>query len=149
MKEVTIITDGACTGNPGPGGWAAVLRYGAHERVLTGGATLTTNNRMEVQAAVEGLHALKQPCRVTLITDSQYLSNAVEKGWLQNWVDHGWLTSNKKPVKNVDLWQELLLLLERHNVRFTWVRGHNNHPDNERCDALARAEAKKWSQAKS
>jgi ribonuclease HI len=146
MKDVTIITDGTCTGNPGPGGWAAILRYGAHERVLTGGTELTTNNRMEVQAAVEGLKALKQPCRVTLITDSQYLSNAVEKGWLQSWVERGWLTSSKKPVKNIDLWQELLLLLAHHEVRFTWVRGHNNHPDNERCDALAKAEAKKWSQ---
>ena len=144
MKEVTIITDGACSGNPGPGGWAAILRHGGHERILVGGEALTTNNRMEVRAALEGLKALKQPCAVTLITDSQYLSNAVEKGWLKNWVANGWRASNKKPVKNVDLWQELLPLLEHHRVRFTWVRGHEGHPDNERCDTLARAEAEKW-----
>lgn len=147
MKKITLITDGACSGNPGPGGWAAILRYGAHERILTGGAAMTTNNRMEVQAALEGLKALKEPCAVTLITDSQYLSNAVEKGWLENWMSNGWRTANKKPVKNVDLWQELMALLERHTVRFEWVRGHNNHPDNERCDTLARAEAEKWSRA--
>ena len=145
MKKITLITDGACTGNPGPGGWAAILRYGAHERILVGGVAMTTNNRMEVQAALEGLKALKEPCAVTLITDSQYLSNAVEKGWLENWTANGWRTANKKPVKNVDLWQELMVLLERHDVRFEWVRGHNNHPDNERCDVLARAEAEKWS----
>ena len=147
MKKITLITDGACSGNPGPGGWAAILRYGAHERILTGGAAMTTNNRMEVQAALEGLKALKEPCAVTLITDSQYLSNAVEKGWLENWMSNGWRTANKKPVKNVDLWQELMALLERHEVRFEWVRGHNNHPENERCDALARAEAEKWALA--
>ena len=147
MKKITLITDGACTGNPGPGGWAAILRYGAHERILTGGAAMTTNNRMEVQAALEGLKALKEPCAVTLITDSQYLSNAVEKGWLENLAGNGWRTAGKKPVKNVDLWQELMVLLERHAVRFEWVRGHNNHPDNERCDTLARAEAEKWSRA--
>ena len=145
MKKITLITDGACTGNPGPGGWAAILRYGAHERILAGGTAMTTNNRMEVQAALEGLKALKEPCAVTLITDSQYLSNAVEKGWLENWISNGWRTAGKKPVKNVDLWQELIILLEQHDVRFEWVRGHNNHPDNERCDALARAEAEKWS----
>lgn len=144
MKEISIFTDGACSGNPGPGGWAAILRYGAHERVLTGGAAMTTNNRMEVQAALEGLKALKEPCRVTLVTDSQYLSNAVEKGWLQSWAANNWRTSNKKPAKNVDLWQELMPLLERHVVRFEWVRGHSNHPENERCDALARTEVEKW-----
>ena len=144
MKNVTIITDGACSGNPGPGGWAAILRHGAHERILTGGQANTTNNRMEVQAALSALKALTQPCRVTLITDSQYLSNAVSKGWLENWVANGWRAANKKPVKNIDLWQELIPLLKRHHVSFTWVRGHNNHPDNERCDALARAEAEKW-----
>ncbi len=147
MKEVTIATDGACLGNPGPGGWAAILRYNGHERVLSGGAAMTTNNRMEVQAALEGLAALKAPCRVTVITDSRYLSDAVGKGWLRAWVERGWRGADKKPVKNVDLWQAMLPLLERHEVRFEWVRGHNNHPENERCDALARAEAEKWSAA--
>ncbi len=144
MKKIHIFTDGACLGNPGPGGWAAILRYNGHERVLTGGASMTTNNRMEVQAALEGLAALKEPCTVTLTTDSQYLSNAVEKGWLRNWVAQDWRGSNKKPVKNVDLWQALLPLLEKHKVNFEWVRGHNNHPENERCDVLASAEAEKW-----
>ena len=144
MKEVNIATDGACLGNPGPGGWAAILRYGGHERVLTGGAAMTTNNRMEVQAALEGLAALKEPCRVTIITDSRYLSDAISKGWLQGWSERGWRGSDKKPVKNIDLWQAMLPLLGRHEVRFEWVRGHNNHPENERCDALARAEAEKW-----
>lgn len=147
MKEVMIATDGACLGNPGPGGWAAILRYGGHERVLTGGAAMTTNNRMEVQAALEGLAALKEPCRVTLLTDSRYLSDAISKGWLRSWVERGWRGSDKKPVKNIDLWQTMLPLLERHQVRFEWVRGHNNHPENERCDALARAEAEKWALA--
>lgn len=144
MKEVYIATDGACIGNPGPGGWAAILRYGGHERVLSGGEAMTTNNRMEVRAALEALAALKTPCRVALVTDSQYLSNAVNKGWLKGWVERDWRGADKKPVKNVDLWQELLPLLARHEVRFEWVRGHNAHPENERCDVLARAEAEKW-----
>lgn len=138
MKDVYIATDGACLGNPGPGGWAAILRYGGHERVLVGGEAMTTNNRMEVRAA------LNEPCRVRLVTDSQYLSNAVNKGWLRGWVERDWRGSDKKPVKNVDLWQELLPLLARHEVNFEWVRGHNEHPENERCDVLARAEAEKW-----
>ena len=141
----TLFTDGACLGNPGPGGWAAILRYNGHERVLSGGAAMTTNNRMEVQAALEGLAALKVPCRVTIITDSRYLSDAVSKGWLRSWVERDWRGADKKPVKNVDLWQAMLPLLERHDVRFEWVRGHNNHPENERCDVLARTEAEKWS----
>ena len=145
MKEVIIATDGACLGNPGPGGWAAILRYNGHERVLSGGAAMTTNNRMEVQAALEGLAALKVPCRVTIITDSRYLSDAVSKGWLRSWVERDWRGADKKPVKNVDLWQAMLPLFERHEVRFAWVRGHNNHPENERCDVLARTEAEKWS----
>ncbi len=144
MKDVYIATDGACLGNPGPGGWAAIMRYGGHERVLVGGEAMTTNNRMEVQAALAGLAALKEPCRVRLVTDSQYLSNAVNKGWLRGWVERDWRGSDKKPVKNVDLWQELLPLLERHEVHFEWVRGHNEHPENERCDVLARTEAEKW-----
>ena len=144
MKEVMIATDGACLGNPGPGGWAAILRYGGHERVLVGGEAMTTNNRMEVRAALAALAALNEPCRVRLVTDSQYLSNAVNKGWLRGWVERDWRGSDKKPVKNVDLWQELLPLLARHEVNFEWVRGHNEHPENERCDVLARAEAEKW-----
>ncbi len=144
MKDVYIATDGACLGNPGPGGWAAILRYGGHERVLVGGEAMTTNNRMEVRAALAALAALNEPCRVRLVTDSQYLSNAVNKGWLRGWVERDWRGSDKKPVKNVDLWQELLPLLARHEVNFEWVRGHNEHPENERCDVLARAEAEKW-----
>ena len=144
MKDVYIATDGACLGNPGPGGWAAILRYGGHERVLVGGEAMTTNNRMEVRAALAALAALNEPCRVRLVTDSQYLSNAVNKGWLRGWVERDWRGSDKQPVKNVDLWQELLPLLARHEVNFEWVRGHNEHPENERCDVLARAEAEKW-----
>ncbi len=143
MKQVRIATDGACLGNPGPGGWAAILQYKGVERILSGGAPETTNNRMELQAALEALTLLKEPCQVTLITDSQYLSNAVEKGWLKSWQEHGWRKADKKPVKNVDLWQALSEQLKRHQVRFEWVRGHANHPENERCDQLAKAEAEK------
>ncbi len=141
MKNVTIHTDGACLGNPGPGGWAAVLRHNDAEKELSGGFALTTNNRMEILAAIEGLEALNQPCRVDLHTDSQYLRDAVEKRWLAAWQRNGWQTSAKKPVKNKDLWLRLLPLLQKHQVSFHWVRGHSGNPDNERCDQLARAAA--------
>ncbi|GFH63391.1 MAG: ribonuclease H [Candidatus Desulfovibrio kirbyi] len=141
MKHVIVHTDGSCLGNPGPGGWAAVLHLDAteHRKELTGGFTETTNNRMELVAVLEALGALTEPCAVDLYTDSQYVHNAVEKSWLAGWQAKNWTKSDKKPVKNVDLWQRLLPLLSRHSVRFHWLRGHAGHVENERCDALARA----------
>lgn len=141
MKEIILHTDGACLGNPGPGGWAAVLRFKGHERELSSGFALTTNNRMEVLAAIEGLAALTEPCRVQLYTDSRYLRDAVEKHWLDSWQRNGWKTAGKKPVKNKDLWQRLLPLLQKHELTLHWVRGHAGNPDNERCDQLAREAA--------
>ncbi len=141
MKEIIVHTDGACLGNPGPGGWAAVLRFNEHERELFGGFALTTNNRMEVLAAIKGLAALTEPCRVQLYTDSRYLQDAVEKKWLAAWQRNGWKTAGKKPVKNKDLWQQLLPMLQQHRVTLHWVRGHAGNPDNERCDLLARTAA--------
>lgn len=137
MKEVTIYTDGACSGNPGPGGWATLLRFGRHERVLSGGAALTTNNRMELQAAIEGLRALKKPCSIRLHTDSAYLQRAFTEGWLAKWQQNGWRTSSKKPVENQDLWQELLALTKQHDVTWVKVRGHANNELNNRVDRLA------------
>lgn len=143
MKEVQIYTDGACRGNPGRGGWAAILVYGAHERELSGGERETTNNRMELMAAIRGLSALKERCTVTLYSDSRYLVDAIEKGWLESWRAHGW-RRGKEELKNPDLWQELYRLLAEQDVTFEWVRGHNGHDYNERCDALACAEADKF-----
>ena len=140
-KLVPIFTDGSCLGNPGPGGWAFVLRYGAAEREASGGAKRTTNNRMEVLAAVMALEALREACRVELMTDSRYLRDAVEKGWLVSWRKNGWKTAAKKPVKNRDLWERLGPQLARHSVRMHWVEGHAGHPENERVDTLARAAA--------
>ena len=141
MKNVNIYTDGACRGNPGRGGWGAVLVYGATEKELSGGDPLTTNNRMELSAVIAALSALKEPCEVTLTTDSQYVVNAIEKGWLENWRKNNWRKSDRGEVLNVDLWKELLTLLETHSVSFVWVKGHNGHPYNERCDRLATAVA--------
>lgn len=138
MTRVSIYTDGACSGNPGPGGWGAVLVYGEHERELSGGAADTTNNRMELMAAIEALSALKRPCIVDLYTDSAYLRNGITQ-WLANWKRNNWRTADKKPVKNADLWQLLDEARSRHDVRFHWVKGHAGHPENERADALARA----------
>ena len=135
---VEIFTDGACSGNPGPGGWGAVLRYGSTERELSGGEPLTTNNRMEMMAAIAALEALKRPSRVALTTDSEYLKNGITV-WIHGWKKRGWKTAAKKPVKNVDLWQRLEAAVERHQVQWHWVRGHDGHPENERADALARA----------
>nr|AJO70729.1 ancestral ribonuclease H Anc1 [synthetic construct] len=142
MKKVELYTDGACLGNPGPGGWAAILRYGEHEKELSGGEAHTTNNRMELTAAIEGLRALKEPCQVDLYTDSQYVRKAITEGWLDGWQRNGWKTASKKPVKNQDLWQALLEAMQRHQVTFHWVKGHAGHPENERCDQLARRAAK-------
>lgn len=143
MSSVLIHTDGACLGNPGPGGWAAVMRYGDKERELSGGYSLTTNNRMELLAAIEALESLTRPCEVALYTDSRYLADAIEKKWLKGWLKNGWKTAAKKPVKNEDLWRRLIPLLEKHTVRFHWLRGHAGHQDNERCDVLARSAAQR------
>lgn len=137
MKQVNIYTDGACKGNPGAGGWAAILEYGGNEKELCGGDKLTTNNRMELIAAIQGLKALKEPCDVTLYSDSQYLVNAINKGWLVSWKQKGWRKADKSKVLNDDLWKELSDLLDYHKVEFIWVRGHDGHAYNERCDALA------------
>lgn len=142
MPVVEIFTDGACSGNPGAGGWGAVLRYGNVEKELSGGATETTNNRMELTAVIEALKALKKPCEVTICTDSRYVMDGVTK-WLPNWKINGWRTSNKKtPVKNIDLWQDLESQLEKHKIKWIWVKGHAGHAENERVDKLARDEAK-------
>ena len=141
MKKVTVYTDGACRGNPGKGGWGAVLVYRGVERELSGGERETTNNRMELSAAIYALAALKEPCEVELVTDSKYLADAVTKGWLTGWRARSWRRADNKPVLNPDLWERLYLLLEKHSVTVTWVKGHAGHPYNERCDALATAYA--------
>ncbi len=143
MKSVNIYTDGACKGNPGAGGWAAILEFEGKEKSLCGGEKLTTNNRMELIAAIQGLKALKMPCNVTLYSDSQYLVNAINKGWLEGWKKKGWRKADKSPVLNDDLWKQLDELLNTHNVNFVWVRGHDGHAYNERCDALASGFAEK------
>ena len=143
-KQVDIFTDGACSGNPGPGGWGAILRYGAHELTLSGGAAETTNNRMELTAVIEALRKLKYPCRVTIYTDSKYVADAFLQGWIWNWIKKNWVKSDKKPVLNPELWQELLGLLRPHDYSFVWVKGHAGHPENERCDALATAQAAEY-----
>lgn len=136
MPPVEIYTDGACRGNPGPGGWGVVLRYAGREKSLHGGEPQTTNNRMELTAAIQALESLKRPCRVVLTTDSQYLRRGITE-WLPNWKRRGWRTAERKPVKNVDLWQRLDALAARHEIEWRWVRGHNGHPGNERADRLA------------
>ncbi len=136
-KIVTLFCDGACSGNPGPGGWGTLLRYGERELELSGGEPMTTNNRMELMACIEGLRKLKEPCTVEVVTDSQYLVNAFTKGWLVSWQKKGWINSAKEPVKNRKLWEELLELVKQHQVVWTWVRGHCGHSENERCDRLA------------
>lgn len=141
MKHVDIYTDGACRGNPGKGGWGAVLVADGREKELSGGEPLTTNNRMELIGAITALEALKYPCEVTLTSDSKYLTDTINKGWLVSWQAKGWRKADKSQVLNVDLWQRLLPLLEIHKVTFVWVRGHAGHPYNERCDALATAYA--------
>ena len=140
LPSVEIFTDGACRGNPGPGGWAALIRSGTREKEIGGGEALTTNNRMELTAAIEALNALKRPCRVELHTDSNYVRDGIMK-WIHAWQRNGWRTADKKPVKNADLWQQLLDAAARHQVRWHWVKGHSGHPENDRVDALACAEA--------
>ncbi|TWG86714.1 ribonuclease HI [Cupriavidus gilardii J11] len=136
MQDVTIYSDGACKGNPGPGGWGAVLVAGGHTKELFGGEANTTNNRMELTAVIEALRALKRPCRVAVYTDSQYVQKGISE-WVRGWKARGWKTAEKKPVKNADLWQTLDALASEHDVQWHWVRGHNGHPGNERADALA------------
>ena len=142
LPQVEIFTDGACKGNPGPGGWGAILRSKGKERELSGGETPTTNNRMELMAAIEALKALKKPCRVQLYTDSNYVRDGITK-WIHGWRRNGWKTSDKKPVKNAELWQALMDATEPHRIDWHWVKGHAGHPENERADALACAEAEK------
>jgi ribonuclease HI len=140
--EVDIYSDGACSGNPGPGGWGVILRFGAVEKELSGSADPTTNNRMEMMAAIAGLEALKRPCRVRIHTDSQYLRDGITR-FIHAWKKNGWKTADKKPVKNIDLWQRLEAAMKPHEVQWFWVKGHAGHPENERADALARAEVAK------
>lgn len=137
MKKVEIYTDGACSGNPGKGGWGAVLVYKNTEKEISGYDENTTNNRMELTAVIKALSMLKEPCEVLLTTDSKYVCDAVTKGWVYSWKKNGWRKADKKPALNVDLWEKLLPLLEKHNVQWNWVKGHAGHPYNERCDALA------------
>ena len=142
MKKVTAHSDGACRGNPGPGGWAAVLEYGEHRRELSGGAVATTNNRMELQAAIAALDSLREPCEVEFFTDSKYVQNGVSQ-WIWGWKRNGWMTKAKQPVKNADLWRALDAAASRHKIAWRWLKGHAGHPGNERCDALANAEIDK------
>ncbi|MBR2354063.1 MAG: ribonuclease HI [Clostridia bacterium] len=139
MKHVDIYTDGACRGNPGRGGYGAILVFGSKEKELSGGEVMTTNNRMELMAAIVALEALKEPCDVTLTSDSKYLTDAINKGWLTSWKQKGWVKADKKPVLNVELWEKIDRLLSIHTVRFVWVHGHQGHAYNERCDQLATA----------
>lgn len=132
-----LYTDGACSGNPGPGGWGVILRYNGHEKEMSGGEKNTTNNRMEITAVIVGLNILKEPCNVELYSDSQYICNSLSKGWAKKWQANSWMKNKKEKALNVDLWQTLLDLYDKHNVNVHWVRGHAGHPENERCDRLA------------
>ena len=145
MKKVDIYTDGSCKFNPGPGGWGAVLVYGRHEKELSGGERETTNNRMELTAAIMALRALKEPCEVHLCSDSKYLIDGLEKGWARSWREKGWRKPDKSKALNPELWEELLELEEIHKIEYEWVKGHAGHPYNERCDAMAQSEAEKLS----
>lgn len=136
-KKIELFTDGACSGNPGPGGWGALLRYGNREKELSGGEKNTTNNRMELTAVIKGLEALKEPCEVLLVTDSKYVADGICKGWARSWQKNGWRKADKKPALNADLWERLLRLCDTHKLNIEWVKGHAGHPENERCDRLA------------
>lgn len=137
LKSIQIFTDGACKGNPGPGGWGAILKYKGHEKEISGGENPTTNNRMEITAVIKALELLKEPCSITLYSDSQYVCNAISKGWAKKWQQNNWMRNKKEPALNPDLWETLLRLLERHELEIVWVKGHAGHPENERCDRLA------------
>ena len=147
-KEVKLFTDGACSGNPGPGGWGAILQFKNTEKEISGGEPETTNNRMELNGVIKGLETLKEPCLVKIFTDSKYISDAFNKGWIDNWQKNGWKTAAKKPVKNKELWLQLVDLAEKHELEWNWVKGHAGHPENERCDALAVMERDKYSNNK-
>ncbi len=144
MKTVEIFTDGACSGNPGPGGWGAILRYNGVEKELSGGAAHTTNKRMELSAVLYSLKALKESCNVILTSDSKYVVDSIEKGWVYGWKKKGWKKSDGKPALNVDLWEQLLPLLAQHKVTFNWIKGHAGHRENERCDEMAVAESYRY-----
>ncbi len=137
LKEVYLYTDGACRGNPGKGGWGAILKYGKFQKEMSGGEPMTTNNRMELLGAINGLEALKEPCRVILTSDSKYLVDGITKGWARSWKAKGWKKGDGKPALNPELWDRLLTLCDKHEVEFVWVKGHAGHPENERCDELA------------
>lgn len=145
LKNVDIFSDGSCSGNPGPGGWASILRYKGHEKEVSGGNAETTNNRMELTAVIEALRLLREKCSVTIYTDSQYVANGIEKGWAEGWKKNGWIKSDKKPAQNADLWDSLLTELSKHNYKIVWIKGHAGHPENERCDKLAVHQSKKYS----
>jgi len=142
MRNITIYTDGACSGNPGPGGYGVVMIYGEHRKELSGGDNSTTNNRMEIMGVIIGLQTLKHPCQVDLYSDSRYVVDAIAKGWVLRWQQNNWMRNKKEPALNVDLWEQLLPLLNMHKVTFHWVKGHAGHPENERCDELARTAIK-------
>ncbi len=146
LKKVDVFTDGSCLGNPGPGGWGAILRYNGYEKEIFGSQPVTTNNRMELIAVIEALKLLKEPCKITIYSDSKYLCDAILKGWAKKWQSNGWRRSDKSPALNSDLWGELLALIDKHNVEIVWVKGHAGHPENERCDKLAVSAAAKASQ---
>ena len=146
MKTVTLYTDGACSGNPGPGGWGAILEYKGAEKELSGGEANTTNNRMELTAVIRGLEALKEPCAVELYSDSKYVIDGLSKGWAVSWQKNGWKKADKKPALNPDLWEQLLALVQMHELRYHWVKGHADNPKNNRCDQLAVAQSKKFSE---
>ncbi len=137
MKEVELFSDGACSGNPGPGGWGSILRFKGIEKELSGGEKETTNNRMELLAVINALESLKEPCKVNITTDSKYVCDAFLKNWLSSWQQNGWKTAGKKPVKNKELWERLLALSQKHELSWSWIKGHDGHPENERCDKLA------------
>ena len=144
MKRIEIFTDGACKGNPGPGGWCAILRYNGVEKVISGGEKETTNNRMELSAVHFALKALKEPCHITLQSDSKYVLDSLSKGWVYGWQKKGWKKSDGKPALNVDLWQPLLEEIRKHELEYVWIKGHAGHPENERCDAQAVKESEKF-----
>ncbi len=144
MKQVDIFTDGACSGNPGPGGWGAILRYKGTDKEISGGEAQTTNNRMELTAVIESLKLLKEPCEVTLWTDSKYVADGLGKGWAAGWKKNGWKKADKKPALNPDLWDELLTLNDKHTIKIQWIKGHASHPENEKCDRMAVAESQKY-----
>lgn len=145
LTEVSLYTDGACSGNPGPGGWGAILRCGGYEKELSGGEPETTNNRMELMAVIAGLEALNRPCSVTIYSDSKYFVDAVEKGWAKSWRAKGWIKGDKTKAKNPDLWERLLKLLDEHEIKLVWLKGHAGHPENERCDRMAVEQSKSFS----